>query len=358
MGFSDSEQRLRAARYLALVNLTGFERKFPWQLSAGCSSGVDRPCAFVRSGAVADGRARSARWTRLSATISMSSCCNCGQDRKTVLFVTHSIPEAVFLSTKIVVMSPRPGRIIDIIDCNFPRHRTLEIRETAGIPEDRRSACASAFGRGIPMTSSALAFPVSRAGAWRQHPLVERYAPIVTIVSALIAIWYVAAVLMNLSLVRDGVRAGGDALHGVGAAGRYDERGAAIAAGAAPGDRLLRRFGLWLRTIRAAQPCLSFGGDTFGEPCLASCWVALLGIGLALMIVHSAYWKKACCPGSSARRWSRSWHWRRSSSWCLARWVCQGLLPKSIIFGVSEFLSDHDRDGEGLPPRPIRCSSI
>src|SRR5258708_3016963 len=48
---------------------------------------------------------------------------------KTVLFVTHSIPEAVFLSTKIVVMSPRPGRIIDVIDCNFPRDRTLEIRE-------------------------------------------------------------------------------------------------------------------------------------------------------------------------------------------------------------------------------------
>jgi NitT/TauT family transport system ATP-binding protein len=50
--------------------------------------------------------------------------------RKTVVFVTHSIPEAVFLSTKIVVMSPRPGRIIDIIDCDFPRDRTLEIRET------------------------------------------------------------------------------------------------------------------------------------------------------------------------------------------------------------------------------------
>ena len=49
---------------------------------------------------------------------------------KTVLFVTHSIPEAVFLSTRIVVMSPRPGRIIDVIDCNFPRERTLEIRET------------------------------------------------------------------------------------------------------------------------------------------------------------------------------------------------------------------------------------
>jgi NitT/TauT family transport system ATP-binding protein len=47
-----------------------------------------------------------------------------------VIFVTHSIPEAVFLSTRIVVMSPRPGRIIDVIDCNFPRDRALEIRET------------------------------------------------------------------------------------------------------------------------------------------------------------------------------------------------------------------------------------
>ena len=52
------------------------------------------------------------------------------QTRKTVVFVTHSIPEAVFLSTRIVVMSARPGRIIDVIDCDFPRDRTIEIRET------------------------------------------------------------------------------------------------------------------------------------------------------------------------------------------------------------------------------------
>ena len=50
--------------------------------------------------------------------------------QKTVVFVTHSIPEAVFLSTKIIVMSPRPGRVHDVIDCNFPRDRTLDIRET------------------------------------------------------------------------------------------------------------------------------------------------------------------------------------------------------------------------------------
>ncbi len=49
---------------------------------------------------------------------------------KTVVFVTHSIPEAVFLSTRIIVMSPRPGRIIDVIETNFPRDRMLDIRET------------------------------------------------------------------------------------------------------------------------------------------------------------------------------------------------------------------------------------
>jgi NitT/TauT family transport system ATP-binding protein len=49
---------------------------------------------------------------------------------KTVVFVTHSIPEAVFLSTRIIVMSPRPGRVHDVIDCDLPAKRTLDTRET------------------------------------------------------------------------------------------------------------------------------------------------------------------------------------------------------------------------------------
>jgi NitT/TauT family transport system ATP-binding protein len=49
---------------------------------------------------------------------------------KTVVFVTHSIPEAVFLSTRVVVMSPRPGRILDVIEVDLPAQRTLDIRET------------------------------------------------------------------------------------------------------------------------------------------------------------------------------------------------------------------------------------
>ena len=50
---------------------------------------------------------------------------------KTVVFVTHSIPEAVFLSTRVIVMSPRPGQVVDVIRCDFPRDRMLNIRETA-----------------------------------------------------------------------------------------------------------------------------------------------------------------------------------------------------------------------------------
>ena len=49
---------------------------------------------------------------------------------KTICFVTHSIPEAVYLSTKIVVMSPRPGQIYDVIDSTLPRERPLDIRES------------------------------------------------------------------------------------------------------------------------------------------------------------------------------------------------------------------------------------
>ncbi|HXN66998.1 MAG TPA: ABC transporter ATP-binding protein [Bradyrhizobium sp.] len=131
MGFSPSEQQQRAARYLALVNLTGFERKFPWQLSGGMQQRVSiaRALSFDPALLLMDepfGALDEIVRDHLNEQLLQLW----DKTGKTVLFVTHSIPEAVFLSTRIVVMSPRPGRIIDIIDCNFPRKRTLEIRET------------------------------------------------------------------------------------------------------------------------------------------------------------------------------------------------------------------------------------
>jgi len=131
MGFFEAKQQKRVEHYLALVNLTGFARKFPWQLSGGMQQRVSIARAVFRSRALLlmdepfgalDEIVRdhlNEQLLRLWRTTG-----------KTVLFVNHSIPEAVFLSTKIVVMSPRPGRIIDIIDCDFPTDRSLEIRET------------------------------------------------------------------------------------------------------------------------------------------------------------------------------------------------------------------------------------
>jgi NitT/TauT family transport system ATP-binding protein len=131
MGFDKAERVRRVAKGLELVNLTGFGNKFPWQLSGGMQqrASIARALSFDPDlllmdepfGAL-DEIVRDLLNQQLLRLWEVTG--------KTVLFVTHSIPEAVFLSTHIVVMSPRPGRIYDVIECNFPRDRTLEIRET------------------------------------------------------------------------------------------------------------------------------------------------------------------------------------------------------------------------------------
>jgi NitT/TauT family transport system ATP-binding protein len=131
MGVAAEQRRARATRYLALVNLAGFERKFPWQLSGGMQqrASIARALSFDPALLLMD-EPFGALDEIVRDHLNEQLLRLWNQTGKTVVFVTHSIPEAVFLSTRIVVMSPRPGRIIDVIPCDFPRDRTLEIRET------------------------------------------------------------------------------------------------------------------------------------------------------------------------------------------------------------------------------------
>jgi NitT/TauT family transport system ATP-binding protein len=131
MGFSAAERRERAKRNLDLVNLAGFERKFPWQLSGGMQQRVSiaRALSFDPKLLLMD-EPFGALDEIVRDNLNEQLLRLWARTGKTVLFVTHSIPEAVFLSTRIVVMSRRPGRIIDVIPCSFPRDRTLDMRET------------------------------------------------------------------------------------------------------------------------------------------------------------------------------------------------------------------------------------
>jgi NitT/TauT family transport system ATP-binding protein len=131
MGLDANERRERARRNLALVNLTGFERKDPWQLSGGMQqrASIARALSFDPALLLMDepfGALDEIVRDHLNEQLLQLW----NRTAKTVLFVTHSIQEAVFLSSRIIVMSPRPGRIIDDIACNLPRDRTLDIRET------------------------------------------------------------------------------------------------------------------------------------------------------------------------------------------------------------------------------------
>ena len=131
MGYAKSEMDERVKNVLELVELSGFENKHPWQLSGGMQqrASIARALAFDADLLLMDepfGALDEIVRDRLNEEL----LALWARTEKTIGFVTHSIPEAVYLSTKIVVMSPRPGRITDVIESPLPKDRPLDIRDT------------------------------------------------------------------------------------------------------------------------------------------------------------------------------------------------------------------------------------
>ena len=131
MALSRAEQKERVKRTLDLVNLTGFENKYPWQLSGGMQqrASIARALAFDADLLLMD-EPFGALDEIVRDHLNEQLLELWRRTNKTICFVTHSIPEAVYLSTRIVVMSPRPGRVTDVIESTLPRERPLDIRET------------------------------------------------------------------------------------------------------------------------------------------------------------------------------------------------------------------------------------
>ncbi len=130
MGFPRAERRERAARLLETVGLADFHDQYPWQLSGGMQQRVSiaRALAFDPKIMLMDEPFGALdEITREALNLELLRLWD--ETRKTVLFVTHSISEAVFLSTRIVVMTPRPGKIETIIDVDLPQPRDADTRE-------------------------------------------------------------------------------------------------------------------------------------------------------------------------------------------------------------------------------------
>jgi NitT/TauT family transport system ATP-binding protein len=144
------EAEARARKLLASVGLSGFEGKYPRELSGGMRQRVSICRALIHNpdhllmdepfGAL-DALTRDQLVLDLQALVS--------ERRMTVLFITHSIAEAVFLSDRVVVMTPRPGCIDRIIDIDLPRPRTLAMRETPEFADYSRQILDLFLARGV-----------------------------------------------------------------------------------------------------------------------------------------------------------------------------------------------------------------
>ncbi|WP_144244176.1 ABC transporter ATP-binding protein [Nitrincola sp. A-D6] len=128
---SKAHRNAQIDKYLGMVGLQDFKHKFPWQLSGGMQqrASIARALCLEPELLLMDEPFGALdEITRDHLNIELLKIWQA--TGKTVVFVTHSIPEAVLLSTHIVVMSPRPGRIVKVIESPLPRDKTLALRDT------------------------------------------------------------------------------------------------------------------------------------------------------------------------------------------------------------------------------------
>jgi NitT/TauT family transport system ATP-binding protein len=126
----------RAKDLLKMVGLAGFEDRYPFELSGGMQQRASITRAIIHDPAILlmdEPFGALDALTRETMNVELQRIWM--ESRKTIFFITHSIPEAVFLGDHVVLMSPRPGRIASIFEISFPRPRPLEIMGTLDFGE-------------------------------------------------------------------------------------------------------------------------------------------------------------------------------------------------------------------------------